>query len=114
MGNFNNLLTLAAGSLQPVFSVQFFQPDGVTPLNIATNSGVFFRMRSEESNILTINNAVMVVTSAGLGKVFYQWTLADVAVAGRYLAQVEVRYAVAGPLIMPTNGYYHILIAPAL
>lgn len=117
MGNFNNLMTLTVNALEPVFTVQLLQADGMTPFDLTLATQIKFRMRLEEAapGTLTVNNALMqIVGSPTLGKLKYSWQPTDVAAPGRYLAKVEVDFAVGSPLIFPTVGYYRIFITPDL
>lgn len=114
MGAPNNYLFLKVGALQPVFTVNLQNPDG-SPLDLTLATGAKFRMRTEESASLKVSNASAVIgTPKTNGQIIYAWAGTDTDTAGRYLAEVEVDYASGSPLVMPPNGYYHVIVQPIL
>jgi len=114
MGNFNDVLEVKAGALEPIFFVYLLQADGVTPLNISGVQSAQFRMRTELATTLAVNNQPMQIVNASLGQLQYQWQPGDTSTPGRYLAEVQCNFLMNGPLIMPTHGYYRIYISPRL
>jgi hypothetical protein len=110
---FSNLFELKVGALTPAYNVTVYGPDGVTPLNLVNVQSAYLSMKQEQAAAYTFQSQ-MTVVNASLGQLRYQWQPGDTATAGRYLAVVQCNYLRNTPLVLPTYGYYHVIISPTL
>jgi hypothetical protein len=115
MGNFANYFFFKAGALQPVFTVDIYAADGVTPLDLSLTTGAKFRLRAETGTSLLINNAVPTLSGTTKSHLEYDWNAGDwTPVAGRYLAEAEFDFVASSPLVVPVVGYWHVIVSPTL
>lgn len=105
-----NYVFIKQGAASPVVPFSFTDESGL-PLDLSGGGvTVTFRMRPWNSSSYTVNGQSAVILSpstAGAG--YYALNSMDTAEAGHYLAEWIIN---PGNLVMPVDGYIHVIISP--
>lgn len=107
-----NYVTIKSGAASPVVPFAFTDENG-NPLDLsAPDVIVTFKMRLWNSSVYVINGqAAVILTPMNQGSGYYALNDTDTAIPGHYLGEWTIN---PGNLIMPSDGYIHILIGPSL
>lgn len=98
------------GDTGPVFRAQCL--DDTTPVNLTTATGVKFLMQNDAGTVVV--NAAMIKDdqTASPGWVRRSWGPTDLAVAGRYRAEVEVTWGDGTTTTFPRDSYVTVVVTP--
>lgn len=101
---------IKSGAVSPALTFTF-TTNGV-PMDL-TGKTVMFRMRpwAGPPATYTVNAAATVSTPATSGAGYYSWQSGDTMTPGHYLGEWVIN---PGNLVLPVDGYEHILISPSL
>ena len=93
---------------RPYLEAQFFQPDGVTPLNITAALGIqmVMRLKGTKINDAPKIKAPCLVINALEGKVQYRWEDGDTDTPGMFEYEFEIEWVGGELQTLPQNGYF--------
>lgn len=102
--------------LRPYIPVQFFQPDGETPLDTTAASAISMicRVTGAPSNAAPKFKKPLTEIDAVLGKYEYQWTGNDTDTTGRYAYEFEIIWPNGDPQTFPADAYFELIVADDL
>lgn len=107
-----NYVFAKQGSASPVIPFAFTDENG-NPLDLSGGGvQVLFRMRPWNGSGYVVNNqAAVILAPSSQGSGYYALNSSDTAVPGHYLAEWVIN---PGNLVMPVDGYVHVIISPSV
>jgi hypothetical protein len=97
---------------RPYLDAQFFQPDGITPLNISSASKVSMVCRLKGTGVDDPPKfkADCIVVDAALGRVQYRWSATDTDTPGTFEYEFEISWTGGELQTLPQDGYFSLII----
>lgn len=104
--------TIKRNDLRPYLPFQFFQADGVTPLNVTSATAINFVCRVKGSTVDDPPKFKKLVTmtdaAQGLGE--YRWSGTDTDTAGDFEYEFEITWPGPEPQTIPADSYFALVI----
>lgn len=102
--------------LRPYIPVQFFQPDGETPLDLsaAQEMTMIVRVQGAPSNATPKFKKDLSPVDLESGKCEYQWTGNDTDSTGRFNYEFEIVWPTGEPQTFPADTYFELIVADDL
>lgn len=79
--------TMYVGDLDPTYTTQLLEPDGVTPVNLAGLSGsnIVLKWQAYDlPNTTVTGSGTVTIVTASTGNISYAWATGDTSTAGTY------------------------------
>ena len=104
--------TIKQNDTLPNLAFQLFQPDRVTPLDLAAVSVINLVVRASGGTDATVPlfKKPCAIISPSLGTGVYDWDPGDTAISGSYEYEFEITWANGDIQTIPQDGYYSLLI----
>lgn len=102
--------------LRPYIPVQFFQPDGETPLDTssALSLTLICRVKGAPSNAAPKFKKDLTEVDAVEGKYLYVWTGNDTDTSGAFSYEFEIIWPTEEPQTFPADSYFDLVVADDL
>lgn len=100
------------GDRRPYIPFQFFEPDGVTPLDVtgATVINIVVRLKGADPASAPVIKAPVTMSDAPNGIGEYRWAVGDTDTADNYEYEFEITWPNAEPQTIPQDSFFDLVI----